>query len=338
MNRTIFCIIICCFCIFMCKLKETEKPKIKKIGNIDKPLNLSLHGDGGSISIVNDSIIFTTWRNSRRFSKDREFRGKLTDEQQLKIKEMVSDLNQEYFPDERHMLHDSPCILKIDNQVHYEKVACGDYPEFTYPEFPPMPKEIWFLFRYIVDLSPIEIMGFNPKKNNPPPPVTQEKGIFTDKRDGKVYKTIKIGEQVWLAENLNYKVIGSKCYNDSTAYCDKYGRLYNWETAMKACPKGWHLSSYDEWEDLTEAVGGGEDAERYLIDTSGFSVLKGGSGYNTFGGLKFSDVGVQGYWWIASKHDSKGSYRRFKFHKAKYISEGSGNGDKSLFSVRCIRD
>jgi len=48
----------------------------------------------------------------------------------------------------------------------------------------------------------------------------QQKGTFTDTRDGKTYKTTKIGEQVWFAENLNYEASGSKCYNDSTAYCD----------------------------------------------------------------------------------------------------------------------
>jgi len=180
MNRTIFCIIICCFCIFTCKAKEPEKPKeeIKKIGKIDKPLNLSLifHDEGGvrmskdtidgkviwtvqypySIDIANDSIIFT----ARKWSGNKEYRRKLTNEQQLGIKNMVSALNQEYeIPSDRIGPYDSSwlCILEIDNQVHYKHGACADNPEFTMRNFSPMPKEIRLLFRYIIDLSP-----FNP--------------------------------------------------------------------------------------------------------------------------------------------------------------------------------
>jgi len=167
-----------------------------------------------------------------------------------------------------------------------------------------------------------------------------KKATFTDSRDGKKYKTVKIDAQTWMTENLNYNASGSRCYENDENNCQKYGRLYDWNTAMGACPKGWHLPSDNEYEVLYYATGGKH------LEEFGFSALLGGRNYsgNIFDEVSqgwristvFDNVGSYGYWWSATERDSDVAYHHMIYHNG---NVGRKYDLKSyLFSVRCLQD
>jgi len=103
-------------------------------------------------------------------------------------------------------------------------------------------------------------------------PFEANSGTFTDERDGREYKWVKIGDQIWMAENLAYVPYvcapDSQCgiwiygYDGEGSYGTNYhtyGALYDWETAMEVCPEGWHLPSDEEWMELERFLGMKED-------------------------------------------------------------------------------
>ena len=176
---------------------------------------------------------------------------------------------------------------------------------------------------------------------------------FTDSRDGKKYKIVKIGTQTWMAENLNYNSSGSKCYNNNSSNCDKYGGLYNWETAKKACPSGWHLPSNKEWQTLVDFTGGDKITGKKLKAKNGWNDYKGKSGNGTdeFGfsalpggrrggdpdSIRFNRAGSHGYWWSATDSYAGLAYRRGMIYSFSGVDR-SVRGKSFLFSVRCAKD
>jgi len=95
-------------------------------------------------------------------------------------------------------------------------------------------------------------------------------GLLVDGRDGRHYKTIEIDSLEWLAENVKFVTDSSWCYDNDTLNCNIYGRLYRGSEAAKACPKGWHLPSAQEWRSLLGYVGEGHATTR-LTASSGWA-------------------------------------------------------------------
>jgi len=167
--------------------------------------------------------------------------------------------------------------------------------------------------------------------------------IFVDRRNGNSYKTVKIGEQTWMAENLyaNKKIV-NKVRNI------EYGSLYSWAGAMHACPAGWHLPSDDEWQKLVDYAGGKKAAGKKLKSTTGwnnngngtdehgFSALPGGLALP--GGTHFLDAGNYGYWWSASALRGSDDASRWSIGKRSEAINRRYIDKTSQFSVRCVQD
>lgn len=188
----------------------------------------------------------------------------------------------------------------------------------------------------------------------------QEQNSFVDERDGQSYITVKIGTQIWMAENLNYKTEDSWCYADSQENCDKYGRLYTWEAAKKAPPTGWHLPSEEEWQDLERYLGmtqeqidtfyhrgngmgtklkskstwDSDKENEAEYDIFGFNGLSGG--FRLFIDGSFVDKGKRGSWW-SSTPDGQYGMRRTLFLDKSSIDRDAATRTNA-FSVRCIKD
>ena len=173
-------------------------------------------------------------------------------------------------------------------------------------------------------------------------------GEMTDSRDGQVYKTVKIGTQVWMAQNLNYKTENSYCYNDSTIYCDKYGRLYTWAAAMESCPSDWHLPSRTELDDMLVIAGGGyaslegealksQDGwlgKEYATDALGFSAVP--EGYRSYEG-DYKNVNKRAGFW--SSTDVEDGYAYDLYLSSGYDGADMDYGGKDdAYAVRCVRN
>ncbi len=198
-----------------------------------------------------------------------------------------------------------------------------------------MKKRILFL---TITFSIISIFAF-----------AQKTGTFTDTRDGKVYKTVTIGTQTWLAENFAFKAdSGCWAYNNDPANIKKYGYLYNWYTAKKVCPKGWHLPTLAEWETLVNYLGGDSVAGGKLKSTTPDwkAPNKGATNSSGFTGLpagsrgrenKFTSINLNSNFWT----DTELGYPNAKYGFLSYLltKAGSYHAYKTnACSVRYVKD
>lgn len=193
-------------------------------------------------------------------------------------------------------------------------------------------------------------------------------GTFTDTRDGKIYKWVKIGDQVWMAENLAFLPLVSPSSQSSEAepgyhvydYAGTdvesakatdnyktYGVLYNWPAAKAACPTGWHLPANAEWTTLANYLGGWslaggkmksvtgwESPNTGATNSSGFSALP--AGFRNAAGGTFSGAGRFGYWWESSDYGTVATIVYLDYNSAEVM--GYSTSKKYGSSVRCVRD
>jgi uncharacterized protein (TIGR02145 family) len=176
---------------------------------------------------------------------------------------------------------------------------------------------------------------------------------FPDSRDGKTYSTVIIGTQCWMAQNLNYQTGNSWCYNDNTLYCNTYGRLYDWQTALGACPSGWHLPSDAEWTILANFLGGEGIAGGKMKETgtthwtspnvgatnsSGFTGLPGGYrlNYGSYG--IFYSIGDNGYFQSSTEYTKTLLWSRILTFQDSELHKYYYSKEDMAISVRCLRD
>ena len=186
----------------------------------------------------------------------------------------------------------------------------------------------------------------------------------------ETYETVVIGTQTWFKRNLNYNPSAgnSWCYGDEEYYdpedaltdseiqanCVKYGRLYDWATAMTVCPSSFHLPTNADWNKLINYAGEYLTAGIKLKATEGWMSYEGegGNGTNDYGfsalpgGCRATtdpyggclEVGYGGHWWSADEYDSDSDAAYYQGISLFEYTHQSYRGKGFGFSVRCLKD
>ena len=220
-----------------------------------------------------------------------------------------------------------------------------------------MKNAIWFIL--------VSLLVFSSCKKDDSNPTSPIDDASTVTYSGKVYHSVKIGNQTWLKENLNVGVmidsmqnpsnngtIEKYCYRNDTANCTKYGGLYQWNEAMAydtiervkgICPTGWHIPTRAELDTLAAAVHNNGNSLKAVgegtgsgagTDSSGFSAVLAGGRY---GNDYFDGLGYGAYFWSSTEITAPFVYNVFLWSTYSGISM-DGNLKGLGFSIRCLKD
>ncbi len=174
-------------------------------------------------------------------------------------------------------------------------------------------------------------------------------GYVEDSRDGESYRTITIGTQTWLAENMRYTGVthysaGGESSNDAI-----YGYLYSWDDAQNVCPSGWHLPTQNEFNTLytyanthksssstfLALIAKNGDWLEYMYeggDDFGFSALPAGNYYSD----NYNYLGISTFFWSSTEYDSSNAY--YLYYVANNNANVSNTNKTRGYSVRCVKN
>jgi uncharacterized protein (TIGR02145 family) len=169
---------------------------------------------------------------------------------------------------------------------------------------------------------------------------------FTDKRDGTVYRTITIGNNTWMAENLKFRAEnGAIFFDNDINNVSGYGVLYEWKTAKNVCPDGWHLPSGAEFQILIDHFDENEAWGKTASDPASFGIQLGGM--QDYEGT-YSEMDESGYYWTSTEYDkSNAEYFSYLLIDDKQVIDISrkediadihGTEKSNKYSVRCLKN